>query len=277
MINNIFESERKHKIDTFNKNKTLKKIINKNVKEPVIFDKSYKTDFIFSNGRLTKNFTTSVKNLADFNQKDTMISFKKYKINSFLNVNEDEKLNDEESHNKEIKNNKTIDRNIKVIHNVFKPNFANNVKATGFGDFIKGCYFLLQFCRENNLRCEFDIVDHPILNYLSYFKNKKKITNDIANNAHKLEKHNHHYSIDDNNNLIYAVNESVLGDFISFTNSMTIYDNEVFINVNYYPKIPIIDNDIQKIKYMLEPTPEIVQDVNKKLNKLFLIMYKIKL
>ena len=55
-----------------------------------------------------------------------------------------------------------IERNgVQGICNVYQESYANGKKATGFGDFIRGCYFLMQFCQyimtayKVNIRCDF--------------------------------------------------------------------------------------------------------------------------
>jgi hypothetical protein len=160
---------------------------------------------------------------------------------------------------------------IKTIHNIFKLNFFNKVKASGFGDFLRGCYFLIQFCRENNFNYNFHIIEHPISNYLKYFHIKP--TDLVPDNIHKLERNNYSYELNNNDNLIYSIDNNKINDFIDFVNSMSIYGGSVFINTNFCPKMPILSNDLFVIKNMLEPTQEIEDEINKHLSDLLLRKY----
>jgi hypothetical protein len=38
---------------------------------------------------------------------------------------------------------------VKVINNVYQELYRDKIKPTGFGDFIRGCYYLLQFCNRH--------------------------------------------------------------------------------------------------------------------------------
>ena len=55
-------------------------------------------------------------------------------------------------------------KNIRVINNVYQDNYKDNIKPTGFGDFIRGCYFLIQFCCKFNFKA--NIIIKIIIFYL---------------------------------------------------------------------------------------------------------------
>jgi hypothetical protein len=104
--------------------------------------------------------------------------------------------------------------NIRELCNVYKEEYASNKKATGLGDFIRGCYFLLQFANylratyKVNLGCQFavyhalraflnvnpDIPDNPIVyccdkqNWLStQFLQHGQIVDVLNSNQHVLD------------------------------------------------------------------------------------------
>ena len=57
------------------------------------------------------------------------------------------------------------------IVNVYQPEYNNHVKASGFGDFIRGTYFIIQFCEKYNL--EYDVqMNHPFRKYLKKYSDK---------------------------------------------------------------------------------------------------------
>lgn len=56
-------------------------------------------------------------------------------------------------------------KNLKKIVNVYQLKYKNGC-AQGFGDFIRGCFCLLQICNILNLQFEIDIQNHPISKYI---------------------------------------------------------------------------------------------------------------
>ena len=61
-----------------------------------------------------------------------------------------------------------IDSNkINLIRNVYQNSYVNNTKASGFGDFLRGCYFLMNFCNNYNIKYEI-FINHPITRFLKY-------------------------------------------------------------------------------------------------------------
>lgn len=62
--------------------------------------------------------------------------------------------------------------------NVFQPVFMYNRKATGWGDIIRGSYFLIQYCEELDLDFDIDMSYHPISRFLEKYR-KNKYYNDF--------------------------------------------------------------------------------------------------
>jgi len=148
-------------------------------------------------------------------------------------------------------NKQFINSNIKKINNVYKISYKNS-QTSGFGDFIRGCYYLLEFCDALNVFLDFHIYDNNIKYYLKYFSLKPKINEKIANNICKFTKINAsftnikgiiNYNIDNNN-----------ADFINYINNQNIYLNNVFINTINFPSHLISQSHINYMKKILEPT-----------------------
>jgi len=66
---------------------------------------------------------------------------------------------------------------IKIV-NIFQPFFMYNRKATGWGDVIRGSYFLIQYCEELELDFDIDMSYHPISRFLEKYR-KNKYYNDL--------------------------------------------------------------------------------------------------
>jgi hypothetical protein len=238
MLNNIINSQISHNVNEINRLKYLNdKRVNKlkmnknNSKETVKYNivQTNKQQFFKSSNKLELN----CNNLENPFQIDEM----------YQNVNE----------------------NIKKINNVYKLKYKN-ADATGFGDFIRGCYFLLEFCERYNIDVDFHIYDSNIKNYLSYFISKPILNDAIAKNTYKFIKinckfTNEHgiigYDIDDNNN-----------DFINYLNSQIFYSNNIFINTVNFPTHFINKKHIDYMKTILEPTSVLKIELNELMSKL---------
>ena len=56
-------------------------------------------------------------------------------------------------------------KNIKKIVCVYQLQFTND-KSPGIGDFLRGCFFVLQLSQLLKLEFELDISNHPIAKYI---------------------------------------------------------------------------------------------------------------
>lgn len=64
-----------------------------------------------------------------------------------------------------------IKNNITKITNVYQQMYNNFKKPSGFGDFIRGSYFVIQFCERYNIDCNI-VINHPIKKYLKIYSNE---------------------------------------------------------------------------------------------------------
>jgi hypothetical protein len=62
--------------------------------------------------------------------------------------------------------------NMKLV-NVYQQYFAFNKKVSGWGDFIRGSYFLMQFCEEDKIDFDMDLSNHIISKFLKKYSNNK--------------------------------------------------------------------------------------------------------
>jgi hypothetical protein len=165
-----------------------------------------------------------------------------------------------------------IHKNIKKINNVLKINFKN-APSTGFGDFIRGCYFLLELCESNNIDVDFHIYDSNIKYYLKYFYLKPIVNEQIANNIYKFLKNNATFT--NNKGIIgYDIDNNIdnnINDFINYLNVQRVYSNNIFINTVNFPSHYISQSHITRMKTILEPTDFFKTEIDNLINKLGLI------
>lgn len=151
-----------------------------------------------------------------------------------------------------------LSENIKHIINVYQPTYKNDKKASGFGDFIRGSYFLMQFCDTFNLKFT-AVFNHPIQKFL---KN---------NGAHNLQ-YNEHPNYDNVEFYQQVQLEGFLDEnnFNLFLNtSENTNDNRnVFINTYLYPDKAVPQKHKEVMRSILEPIPELTSQVSKVLTNM---------
>jgi hypothetical protein len=165
-----------------------------------------------------------------------------------------------------------LKENVKTICNVFQPVYKNE-NTTGLGDFVRGSYFLLQFCEENGFQCEFKISNHRIKFLLQNFEKSPDLQTHISSKVARSNIINH-MPIVDSFNTIYNNNDyNANDDFIFFLENYPIFDNFIYIHLITYPNFSITQNQKERIKFILEPNDLMINKINNALIKLKLTKY----
>jgi hypothetical protein len=175
--------------------------------------------------------------------------------------------------------------NGKTIINVYQPiyRYNNSIKyASGFGDFLRGCYFLLVFTANTNINIKF-CINHTLKKWLKYnssllFNNNKNDKSNIITDCLHLDRiNNWKSSIYDKNNIIKGnnYNPSDIDVFLTKLINYNHYANSDFVYL-YTVLYPM--NDIHTIhkKMMidvLEPSDEMKNDLSDLLFNLKLEKY----
>ncbi len=152
----------------------------------------------------------------------------------------------------------TLSENIKQIINVYQPIYKNSKNASGFGDFIRGNYFLMQFCETFNLKFTC-LINHPIQLFL---KNNSLdyLESDEVPNYENIEFYQQ-VKIEgflDENNFNHFLN----------TSENTNDNRNVFINTYLYPQQNISQKHKEFMRNILEPIPELTTHVENVLTNL---------
>lgn len=152
----------------------------------------------------------------------------------------------------------TLSQDVKQVINVYQPIYKNNKNATGFGDFIRGCYFLLQHCESFNLKFNV-VVNHPIQEFLKNDTLKQFQENETPNfsNIEFYQQVKIDGFLDENN----------LNNFLNNTEK-TNNNSTVFINTYIYPYKEVSQKHKQIMRDILEPIPKIITHVDTVLNNL---------
>ena len=159
-----------------------------------------------------------------------------------------------------------LKQNINTIENVYQSKYNNNIVASGLGDFIRGSYFLMQFCKKYNIFYNINLLNHPINQFLDIYKNQQSLSN--YNNINKFLKINYNPFISHHNIITNISDNTINYDFIYFLNGQPITNNNTYVYTISYPTTTIDQEHKDIMKNILKPTDEICLLVEKKINNL---------
>ena len=185
-------------------------------------------------------------------------------------------LKDEDFLNVDRNVDKNIDKlnkkNIKCLTNVYQDIYLNNTKPTGLGDFIRGCYFLLEFCEKYNYSFNV-IINHPIAFFLEKFYRNFLINKNLNMNLFSkipiFLKNNWEKSILDTSSYIVdtVTNISVLDEFVNYLYDIKQSGN-LFIYNTMFPYNKVKEEHKNIIRNFFEPNQEMKQYVLDILNSI---------
>jgi len=266
MLNNFLKDQLNHNInETHRLNKLSKKVDNYENKKKYLL-KSY------DNIHLQKKIN-DIEKLKDFKSIDNVLlvnsnnpMYKKSNLDFLENVkipNKDSKneiidIDDNKFEWEFLKNIKKygesnkISNSINQINIVYQYEYLNNEPVTGFGDFIRCCFYILQFTEKYNINIDFHINEHPIKKYLSYFENKLSLQSTISKNIPFLKINNFVYK--KYNNIITYKYKDIDKIIINYINSLDIYNGNVYIYLINHPDEFLIKNHHkEKLAQILQP------------------------
>jgi hypothetical protein len=164
-------------------------------------------------------------------------------------------------------------KNVSVIHNVYQELYKENIKPTGFGDFIRGCYFLLQFCEKYNFKYNI-IINHPIALFLkgfyeSYHTNKQINQNLFSTISNFVDSNFVDSKLDDNGFIITEIQiANRLTDFMDYLCNINVYKDQIFMYTIFFPFDVVEEKHKQYMMQLLEPNEEMKEYVGETMRKL---------
>lgn len=162
---------------------------------------------------------------------------------------------------------KYLSKNVKKINNIYQYSYKNEKEVTGLGDFIRGCFYLLQFCEKYNLELEIFINDHPLKNYFEHFKKKPNLYNIISKNIDFFSHPNGIYYYDNNKVMYDYIN--VDNKIIKEINSTINYGGNIFIYLHNHPNEKKITQEHKnKIKELFKPTNMLMYEIENTMKKI---------
>jgi hypothetical protein len=154
-----------------------------------------------------------------------------------------------------------------TIENVYQEKY-NNLNASGLGDFIRGCYFLMEFCDKNNIPFNINILNHPVSQFLEIYQNKEPL---IINNINKFEELNFQSHISKNNIITNIYDYSINNKFINYLNKQRAFDKKIYTYIISYPSEKIDKKHKEYMKQILKPCKNLELLVDNTLSQLDLV------
>jgi hypothetical protein len=200
---------------------------------------------------------------------------KTFEINQRIKLKDSQLINSLKNENVfSIQNIKEI-KEIKEITNVYQSKYNNNtVKSSGFGDFIRGCYFLLEFCEKYNYKAKIifnNCISKFLLSSNNNKKNKKILSKIIPLSSNNYISCNIKNKFSDTDNIILYpnLNPKMITIFKDHISKKEVYDNNCFIYCTAYP----LDENVSEkskeyIRTILKPNDTLLNSVQECLNQL---------
>ena len=211
---------------------------------------------------INEDISNIIENSSILNnvKKETQIDINNISINNIKQINT-VKLN-------------YILENIKLIINVYQEEYVNNKKASGFGDFIRGSYFLIQFCTKYKIKYNIDLTNHSLSNFLknSIYKFNQTNNNFDYNNITPFIHNNFIPKISESNILYSKTDIEIEAHFIDYLYEQ--YYNKTnkngiqLIYTISFPNKKVNKQEKQIMRYILEPSNYINQKVFETVNLL---------
>jgi hypothetical protein len=150
-------------------------------------------------------------------------------------------------------------KGIQIINNVYQSKYNyGRANCTGLGDFIRGSYFLLEFCDEYNFEAK--IVFNSCI--AKFFKIKTRNLNLISNVLSGIDifRNNNfgEYNIQNGYIIDPVRNKNILAEFVDYVvdSPLATYGN-VFICCNAFPRNDVNEKNKEYMRVLLEPVDEI--------------------
>lgn len=154
---------------------------------------------------------------------------------------------------------KLYHKNVKIINNVYQETYTENIKPTGFGDCIRGCYSLLQFAGKYNFKCKI-IINHPIAEFLEFFHKQyvlyENFKKPLINLTSMFVENNWKDSIfDDADYIVDAVtNKTAMSNFVNYLSRLKVFNGNLFSYNIMFPYDEICEEHKAYMRKLLEPT-----------------------
>lgn len=160
-------------------------------------------------------------------------------------------------------------KQVRKIYHIYRENYIGNMKPTGLGDFIRSCYFIIQFCEKYKFEYEI-VIQHPISEFLALGKNTQKYSTLFDGKVSFLCDNNWANSTTTADGYIsnYQLSNAKINTFISFLGGLRVIDGCVFCYNIFFPTERISLSSQKIVQGLFAPSREMDAYVSEYLRQL---------
>ena len=165
-------------------------------------------------------------------------------------------------------------KKVSTINHIYQQKYAYDVNVTGFGDFIRGCFYILQFCNKYNFKCEI-LIHHPVACFLEKFHlsysynplfDKLLSENNIMFTQSNLK--DTLFNKINNNIDGFILSSKTQTDFVEYLCNLKIINNSIYSYNTLFPYDEVSPNECSIMASLLEPTNEMKMYVDETITQL---------
>jgi hypothetical protein len=161
-------------------------------------------------------------------------------------------------------------KGIKIINNVYQSKYENGKEnSTGLGDFLRGCYFILEFCEKYNFQAKI-VFNNCISNFLLIkTHNLERIDNVLKRISGCKNNNFREYVIE--NGIIHDPlkdTKNIMSDFVDYLFNSAHYSGNIFMYCISFPINEIPEKNKEHMRKFLEPTNEMKLIISQTLDDL---------
>lgn len=154
-----------------------------------------------------------------------------------------------------------------TIENVYQEKYGT-VNASGIGDFLRGSYFLMQFCDRHQFQYVINMANHPISQFLEIYQDNPIMP---LQQVGVFGKTNFYPVYLQDNVLSNSYNDDITDNLIYFLRHQPIEEDKIKAYIISYPDTPIDEKYKLEMQQLLKPTTEFSSIIQNTLNQLKLV------
>ena len=159
-------------------------------------------------------------------------------------------------------------RGIKIFNHVYQSKYEyGKVNSTGLGDFLRGCYFILEFCETYNFESKI-IFNNCISKFLLIKTHDLERFDNVLQGITICRNNNFREFVIESNGIIkdpLKDNKNMMPDFVDYVVKLPQYNRNIFMYCISFPINKIPEKNKEYMRKFLEPTNEMKLIINQTL------------
>jgi hypothetical protein len=161
-------------------------------------------------------------------------------------------------------------KGIRIINNVYQSKYEyGKGNSTGLGDFLRGCYFILEFCEKYNFQPKI-IFNNCISKFLLIKTHNLHLINNVLKGISFCKNNNFRDYVIENGIIQEPLKDTknIMADFVDYIVKSPEYNGNVFMYCNSFPINEIPEKNKEYMRNLLEPSNEMKIIISQTLNEL---------